>query len=347
MNRLTKNRSALVVFVLTAVCGVGQATAQLMRAPELSGISFKQVQSSAMRMASFPGKPVVSLATQQLVLTDFLGQKGGVLEKLYSEAGRKELAERIGQALRAEKDSAYFIFEVPDFSKAILITAYVKEDGSLRGRADFVARSKKATDACSEKTMKAATVDYRADACYYNQWERSNEYEGVTYPSVEYSSVSDFVSTVKGMAEQFRPITPIFTFLEQQPALNAEYKKLAKTFRTMKLAHFLGLAVLNEAGWSKNLSSASGWDKGQAALSGDQVKVLAGIRQLFSDNKTYLSSNVRCDARPMPGSSIVDNALVSDDCVPTTLMGEHVQQFYEAMQKAGYSYEEASHTWRK
>jgi hypothetical protein len=285
----------------------------------------------------------MSAAAEQVIFADFAGQKGGAIEKLYSVDGLADLTQQVTAKVKNPGDSVYFIIEVKDFSKAIIVNAYVANDGTLSGRMDALERHETVSDFCLASNMATLNIDDRADGCYYND----NDYSvtlGVVGP-VQYASPADFLAQVKGWASQNNPLLSAYELIKKTPALDQKRDQYVDVIRTNKLYPFLNVIVLGEAGYTSNLSEAMGWAQGAPNFEGEQAKTLAAIHKLIADNKMYLSKNVSCSAKTTGDGEVVARTTASEACEAMTLMPEWADQIYFAMEAAGYTFDATTGVW--
>lgn len=293
---------------------------------------------------------VVAGAAQQTIFLDFAGQKGGDIEKLYSEQGKTDLEQAINTTMKAKDDSVYFIIETKDFSQAILASLYVMEGGEWLGTVRSVVRDETASVDCQQEKMASMGIGYRADNCYYgSEYLLAIGLAG----GREFKSAREFIEYVKSWAHQFTPLTNRRALLESDPAMWSKFNDNLMAIKTTKLFSYLSDLTVSQFGYSVDLTETTGWKLGTVTLTNDQAKVAAAIDRLVADKKIYISYNVSCPAEAkefIPKDMDVRGRIIprnefTEKCQGTTLMIEHLEQIYESMAAHGYTYDTALKVW--
>ncbi len=290
-------------------------------------------------------------AVQQTIFLDYAGQKGGDIEKLYSEEGLKEIYQQVNDTLKEKDDSVYFIIETKDFSQAILASVYVRDNGRWVGSIQSRGRDENAAVDCQYEKMATMNIDYRADQCYYNE----KDYFLIIgrAGAIEYTSAEEFIQDVKEWAHAYTPLTTRTKLIDSDPAMKAKFDENTMVIKTTKLFPFLNNLTVLQFGYSVNLSEPTGWVKGPVVLNEHQAKVAAVIDRLSADKKIYMSYNVRCPAEAQPfivtnekaHGVIIPRNEFTEKCGGMMLMGETLEQIYETMSAYGYKYDETLKVW--
>ncbi len=289
---------------------------------------------------------VVAKAQNQIILLDVAGKKGGAIERLYSPTGRNSLATEIGQTLKAPGDSAFFILELPDYSKVNMVYAHVLPDGKWWLQEKFLGRVSNASTECQAPAMRTGGIDYRADRCYFE----SQQYMILlgSAGGREVKSATEFLKVTTEWIHLNNQLTTRDALIESVPMLARNLADYSGVIRTGKLYDFLRMIVLAEQGYAPNLSEPSGWMQVTPVLNANQTLTLAAAKKLQADGKIYVSRNVSCPgsvADRDSGDRILKRTPESEKCQAVTSMGESVLDIVDAMKAEGYVYDQQNARW--
>jgi hypothetical protein len=287
----------------------------------------------------------LSFATpEQAVFVDTAGKKGGFLEKLYKPEGLKEIKAKIENTLKNEEDSVYFIIENDDYSFVSIINTYVRDEGKWRGNEASYSRRENSIN-CSSEKMKGMSIDERAESCYFSEQEFSTVLADVGTVPVE--NADELIEMTRSWGQSYNAPVTAFKLLETHPEIDKQVKSYVDVFRTMKLYLYVQELVIKKAGYTRNLSEPTGWLKHETSqVDVEGLKLLGAIDLLKSENKLFLSENVICSGEKQL-RGIVSRSAEAEDCRPSHLMFEHLDNFFDKMKETGYSYDETMNIWKK
>lgn len=81
------------------------------------------------RVVFIVGLAASAARAKEKIVEDFLGAKGGVIEQLYSESGRRQIAGQVRDTLRRKNDGILFFFSDEDYSRVFIFAATAQGGG--------------------------------------------------------------------------------------------------------------------------------------------------------------------------------------------------------------------------